>query len=318
VRRRTLSFVLALWALVACERSRSEPSSRATAPSTLPAPDPASAESTPGAATPFPEALTWAAPRTLVAIGDLHGDLEATRRALRLAGAIDAQDRWRGGSLVVVQTGDAIDRGDDDRAVLELIERLRDEAKAAGGQLIALSGNHELMNALGDFRYVSPASLEAFSGEAGRREAFAPGGRFAALIARRPLFAKVGDTLFVHGGILPRHVTYGLARMQAELQAWLSGQLREPPVRVLGEDGPVWTRLYSAAPTASDCAALGEVLTALGASRMVVGHTVQPQGINAACDGRVYRIDTGLSRHYGGPLQVLAIEGGTAKVRAEP
>ena len=41
----------------------------------------------------------------IVAFGDVHGDLEAARGALRLAGAIDEQDRWIGGDLIVVQTG---------------------------------------------------------------------------------------------------------------------------------------------------------------------------------------------------------------------
>ena len=53
---------------------------------------------------------------------------------------------------------------------------------------------------------------------------------------------------------------------------------------------------------------------ALGAKRMVVGHTVQPQGMNAACDGALWRSDVGLAKLYGGPIQVLAIEGGTATV----
>ena len=46
----------------------------------------------------------------IVAIGDLHRDLIATRTALRLAGAIDERDRWVGGTTVVVQTGDQLDR----------------------------------------------------------------------------------------------------------------------------------------------------------------------------------------------------------------
>jgi hypothetical protein len=50
------------------------------------------------------------APKRIVALGDVHGDLSATRRALRLAGAIDDQDRWIGGRLVVVQTGDQLGR----------------------------------------------------------------------------------------------------------------------------------------------------------------------------------------------------------------
>lgn len=43
------------------------------------------------------------APERLVAIGDLHGDLQKARRALRLAGVVDEKDRWVGGKTVVVQ-----------------------------------------------------------------------------------------------------------------------------------------------------------------------------------------------------------------------
>lgn len=39
----------------------------------------------------------------LVAIGDLHGDFGKARRAFRLAGLTDAEDRWIGGSSVCVQ-----------------------------------------------------------------------------------------------------------------------------------------------------------------------------------------------------------------------
>ncbi len=74
--------------------------------------------------------LRYPAAERIVAIGDLHGDLEVTQRVLRLAGAIDENDRWIGGDLVVVQTGDQLDRGDDERAILDLFARLRDEAEA--------------------------------------------------------------------------------------------------------------------------------------------------------------------------------------------
>jgi hypothetical protein len=47
--------------------------------------------------------------------------------------------------------------------------------------------------------------------------------------------------------------------------------------------------------------------------RMVVGHTVQKQGINAACDGSVWRIDVGLAKLYDGPIEVLELA-----VGAEP
>jgi hypothetical protein len=107
--------------------------------------------------------LSRPAPDRVVAIGDLHGDLDHARRALRLAGAIDEHDQWVGERLVVVQTGDEIDRGDDDRSILDHVEEWQREAAAAGGELVALLGNHEIMNASLDFRYVTPAGFAAFS-----------------------------------------------------------------------------------------------------------------------------------------------------------
>lgn len=43
-----------------------------------------------------------AVPR-IVAIGDLHGDMEKTRRAFRIGGLIDRDDRWIAGSTTAVQ-----------------------------------------------------------------------------------------------------------------------------------------------------------------------------------------------------------------------
>ncbi len=306
----------------ACSRSKTVEPPPDAAPSVAPAPKPAST-STRFARTAVPK---------LVAIGDLHGDLDATRRALRLAGAIDEKDAWVGKDLVVVQTGDQIDRDDDDRKILDLFEHLKGEAKKAGGEVVALSGNHELMNAALDFRYVTPAAADAFADVAprgsftpalaavdersrGRAAAFAPGGSYASMLSSRPVVVKIGDSVFVHGGILPKHVRYGLDRINDEVRDWLSGRRADAPSIVMAEDGPVWTRMYSAAPGPSECAVLEEVLGALGAKRMVVGHTVQRHGLSPACGDRVWRIDTGLSKTYGGKLEVLEIEGDKAGVR---
>jgi hypothetical protein len=274
-------------------------------------------------------------PARIVAMGDLHGDLAAARKALRLAGAIDAKDAWIGGKLVVVQTGDAVDRGDDDRAILDLLERLKGEAAKAGGELVAMSGNHEIMNASFDFRYVTPGAFTTFADVApkngevatalsqmapesrGRAAAFAPGGPYAAMIARRPVIHRIGDTMFVHGGILPKHVTYGIDRLNSETSAWLLGEKSEPPRQLTGEDGPIWTRMYSAAPGAEECATLTKTLGMLGAKRMVMGHTVQRNGVTTACDSKAWRIDVGMSKFYEGPIQAIAIEGDVVTVLKE-
>lgn len=47
-------------------------------------------------------AVLPAVPR-IVAIGDLHGDMEKARRAFRIGGLIDQDDRWIAGSTTAVQ-----------------------------------------------------------------------------------------------------------------------------------------------------------------------------------------------------------------------
>ncbi len=272
-------------------------------------------------------------PARLVAIGDLHGDLGATRRALRLAGAIDAEDRWSGGRLVVVQTGDRLDRGDDERAILALFDRLVAEARAAGGAVHVLLGNHELMNVAGDLRYVTRAGFAEYEADAegaalppalerlppfarGRAIAFRPGGAIARSFAEQKVAVRIGRTVFVHAGLLPAHARRGLDALNASVAAYLRGEA-PPPEDLLGEDGPVWTRRFSADPSADDCAAARESLAILGAARMVVGHTVQEGGITAYCDGAVHAIDVGMSAHYGGPVEVLEIARGRTRVLRE-
>ena len=77
------------------------------------------------------------------------------------------QHQWIGGTTVLVQTGDIFDRGPKVREALDLLMRLEEEARRAGGRVEALLGNHEVMNLLHEFRDVSPASYAAFA-DAGR------------------------------------------------------------------------------------------------------------------------------------------------------
>jgi hypothetical protein len=271
-----------------------------------------------------------AAPSRIVAFGDVHGDLGATRSALRLAGAIDDADRWIGGPLIVVQTGDQLDRGDDEQAILELFERLRVEAAAAGGAVYALLGNHELMNVRGDLRYVTEGGFADFVDavdydpedpflaqfephQRARMAALRPGGPFALLLAGRNLILQLGDNVFVHGGVLPEHVIYGIDRINLETQAWLRGDAPLPPI-LEGSDSPQWTRLYTREPDSLACDVLGKVLERLGAQRIVMGHTIQDGGIAPACDGLAWGIDVGMAAHYGGSAEVLEIVGDSVRV----
>jgi hypothetical protein len=220
-----------------------------------------------------------------------------------------------------VQTGDILDRGDDERPLLVWLERLAEQAKAAGGALYWVQGNHEVMNVATDFRYVSEAGLRAFADEGqgtrGRLNAFHPGGPWANRLAAHPVVLQVNDSVFVHGGLLPQHLRYGLPRLNAEMSAWMRGTGPLGPL-LSSDEAPYWDRTYGSTVSPEDCRALDDILARLSAKRLVVGHTPQKGGISFACDGHVARVDVGLSAAYGHhPAQVLEISNGTMNVLTE-
>ncbi len=111
---------------------------------------------------------SWAVPSAaadpprVVAIGDIHGEIEGLSRILRRTGLLGEDGSWVGGEAVLVQTGDVTDRGAGVRRVLDLLRRLQREAEAAGGRVEVLLGNHEAMNLVLEDRDVGAAAWAEF------------------------------------------------------------------------------------------------------------------------------------------------------------
>jgi Calcineurin-like phosphoesterase len=123
----------------------------------------------------IPAQRTADTPQVVIAIGDVHGDFDDLCLILKRVGLIDEKLHWAGNHAILVQTGDLLDRGPKERQVLDLIRSLEDEAAKAGGQVVSLLGNHEMMNLIGDLRYVTPDIYASFStpdSEARRRAAY--------------------------------------------------------------------------------------------------------------------------------------------------
>src|SRR6266851_3961882 len=102
--------------------------------------------------------LAWTEPKktradpseSLVAIGDVHGDFDDFVAILQRIGLIDKQNHWKGGKTTFVQ-------------VMDLMMALEKEAGQAGGRVVSLLGNHEMMNMMGDLRYVTPVNYASFA-----------------------------------------------------------------------------------------------------------------------------------------------------------
>ena len=274
--------------------------------------------------------------RRLIAIGDLHGDFLAMVRSLELAGVCDGSGKWIGGSAVVVQVGDVLDRGDSEIAILRKLRALKRQAREQGGDVITMNGNHEIMNVMGDFRYATPGAFEecrlyeekrrskagkdgdekrvvdvemalgededGLAGVRARQKLFSPGGEIAKWLAKQPTVLVVDDgTVFAHAGIDLSHVEYGFERINREVSLWMQGKIKMPPKQVLESDGVVWTRDYGGKDAgvqyeAKACRRLGAALDAAEAKRLVIGHTPQSTGVTSGCKGAVWRVDVGASR----------------------
>jgi hypothetical protein len=242
-----------------------------------------------------------------------------------LAGATDEDDEWIGGALHIVQLGDMIGRSDDERQVLDFLFRMRRKAQAKGGKVHLLIGNHEVMagrvdnQAVGanpfpgfldipDLDLSDPRLLILPEHQRPRGAALMAGGPYAKRFAELPAVLQIGRTVYVHGGVVPRWAQYGIAKINDEVSRWLWGDTPEPDSTLGVDNGDrvMWTRQFSSGVDASDCEVLAQALSILHADRMIVAHTVQ-QAITSLCDGRVWAVDVGMSRAYGGPIEVLEI-----------
>ncbi len=247
----------------------------------------------------------------IVAVGDLHADLPHALATLQMTRLVDAAGHWCGKDATLVITGDYTDRGPDGRPLIELLQRLEAEAKAAGGAAVLLIGNHEAMNLQGDWRYVNPVEMGQFGGEAGRRQAYSADGAVGRWLLEHPPIASLDGTVYLHGGISQRFAPQGVDGLNAATAAALRGA---GPADVLGPEGPLWYRGYLLADESVACAELETALTALGARRMVIGHTTQESGkIAVRCGGALLGIDTGISAHYGGHHAAVELTGDDAR-----
>jgi hypothetical protein len=103
---------------------------------------------------------------------------------------------------------------------MDLMMNLQRDATRQSGRVIALMGNHEAMNIIGDLRYVTDKDYSSFAddrtgqrhkatypsqpaGFVERCEAFDADGRYGKWLRSLPAVARVNDSIFLHGGISP-------------------------------------------------------------------------------------------------------------------
>jgi hypothetical protein len=154
-------------------------------------------------------------------------------------------------------------------------------------------------------------------GKIEHQRAWSPSGELGRWTIANPAVARIGDSLFVHGGISARYAAMPIADINRAVAAALAAQDSAPTSIINDEFGPLWYRglivrgkTQTSPATLTVDQELAAALQAHGARRLVVGHTPTRSGIHITNAGRLVRIDTGISRAYGGTLSYLEIVGG--------
>jgi hypothetical protein len=191
-------------------------------------------------------------------------------------------------------------------------------------------------------------------------DAISATGKYGAWLRSKSAIARIGDTVFLHGGLTPEAAESGIellnSRIRAEIEgvdrvrSYLAGkrlilpffsqkevhavvdqeaklldQASEDLRRVVtaysaiyqwtlyDSFGPLWFRGYGEWSDQEGEEKIEAVLQHLGASRIVVGHTIPPDPSNILprFGGRVFLIDTGMLRGYveNGRPSALEIKG---------
>jgi Calcineurin-like phosphoesterase len=108
----------------------------------------------------------WSGVKRVVAVGDIHGDLDAFLTVLRMAGVVNEDRDWVAGTAHLVQIGDVPARGPQTRKALDYLMKIEQQAAAAGGRVHALIGNHDAMAIYGDLRWTLPEEYAEFRSSA--------------------------------------------------------------------------------------------------------------------------------------------------------
>ncbi|ABV86484.1 metallophosphoesterase [Shewanella pealeana] len=248
--------------------------------------------------------------KKVVALSDVHGQFDVLLTLLKNQDIINADNNWAFGDGHMVMTGDMFDRGDQINEVLWFMYQLDRQAKAAGGMVHLLMGNHEQMVLGGDLRYVHERyDLASKLLDRSNDALYGEDTEIGQWLRSKNTLVKVNDVLYMHGGIssewLERQLTI------AEANRLFRANIGRPKAELKKDEllsflfygnGPTWYRGYFS--DAFSEAELDKILAYFDVKHITVGHTSQKQ-VLGLFDNKLIAIDSSIKLGEQGELLLI-------------
>lgn len=249
--------------------------------------------------------------KKMLVISDIEGNFDAFRKLLQGNGVMDDNFNWTYGKDHLVLIGDFVDRGTMVTETLWLIYMLEEKAKAAGGYIHFILGNHEIMNMSNDLDYVQQRYIQhAQLMNKPYMQLFGADAELGRWLATKNVIERVGKTLFMHGGFssymnMMNISLKDLNEMTREYYTDTTYKYKDERLNIVYSDfGPFWYRGYYKAPRA----AIGQIDSTLnfyGVNQITTGHTIISTEIKSLYNGKLYDTDV---HHAEGKSEALLID----------
>jgi hypothetical protein len=248
----------------------------------------------------------------IAVIGDPHGQFDVVNRLLQTHLIIDSAQNWMYGDGHLVFLGDFMDRGPQVQDLFWLALKLEQQAERAGGKVHFLLGNHEHMILEGDLRYLHPKYRFTMA-KMGLpyEQLYGPDTYIGQWLRTRPVAFSINSIVFVHAGFSEEVMSLGLSL--EEINALFREQILDrseeeiaaklPTALLDSEWGPLWYRGYFEESFTQE--KVQQILSALRAKRIVVGHTSFPT-IETRFKGKVIAADSSIKTGQQGELLFLS------------
>jgi hypothetical protein len=277
---------------------------------------------------------------TLVQAGDIADRGADSLKIVRHLRKLEKEAAKAGGRVIVLlgnheamnMTGDLryVDPGEYAAFRDVHSEALRQAVWDANGKLF--TANYKLKHPEMNDKQVRDAWFASMPlGMLEHQRAWAPDGEIGRWAVGLPAVVKLGDSLFVHGGISAAYANVPVDEINRRVSAALKARETAQTSIINDPMGPLWYRglitrgaldqegwavaiatnpALATATRPSIDAELDMVLKGFGVQRVVIAHTPNLPGIDISHGGKLVRIDTGNSRYYKGQPSWLEITGG--------